>query len=357
MFKEKWVEPGLHGYCHPLKWRQSENALIVDGKDFSLDDEIYKSQEIFKKLIGKEALIFQWTGDCLPDKAALSRVDKLGILNINGGDCLYDETYDSLLHVSPLYRNIGPYVQVYTSASNENIYTNQWKGPFYGFRNVIQTFEKTEHPRRLVPVNIYYHWYTGELAASVQALREIFDWCDSQALIPIDTTYYVKSVLGFKSAKIVENQEGWHISKHGHLKTLRFENEKRTPVVSRETGIMGYVREDEVLYLHLHDQKDIFIQWEGSSDSPQTMDSTSKANPYLHQSTCVVHDWTFESMQNGQKLNIELWGHRPSEITFKHLNTKIIPQTGVTIDQAGPFTTIKINPEGHQSLSLSCLNE
>lgn len=37
------------------------------------------------------------------------------------------------------------YFQVYSAMQNENIYTDEWKGPFYGYQNVIQTFELTEN--------------------------------------------------------------------------------------------------------------------------------------------------------------------------------------------------------------------
>ena len=46
--------------------------------------------------------------------------------------------------------------QVFAPNQNENVYTNEWRGPFYGFERVIETFEFTETPRRLKPINIYF---------------------------------------------------------------------------------------------------------------------------------------------------------------------------------------------------------
>jgi hypothetical protein len=44
---------------------------------------------------------------------------------------------------------------------NENVYTNLWISPFWGYINVIQTFELIENPRRLKSISIYYHFYTS----------------------------------------------------------------------------------------------------------------------------------------------------------------------------------------------------
>jgi hypothetical protein len=40
----------------------------------------------------------------------------------------------------------GGHLQIYAPVTNENIYTNLWHGPFYGFERVIETFEMTDAP-------------------------------------------------------------------------------------------------------------------------------------------------------------------------------------------------------------------
>ena len=52
---------------------------------------------------------------------------------------------------------------------NENVYTNDWTGPFYGFRDVIDTFRMTGEPRRLKPINLYYHTYSASKVAALKA--------------------------------------------------------------------------------------------------------------------------------------------------------------------------------------------
>ena len=82
-------------------------------------------------------------------------------------------------NIGPSGVNYGPYFQVYAPVQNENIYTNLWTGPFWGFLNVIQTFELTENPRRLKPISIY-HFYSGQKLASLNALKRVYEWAISR---------------------------------------------------------------------------------------------------------------------------------------------------------------------------------
>ncbi len=66
--------------------------------------------------------------------------------------------------------------QVFATNQNENIYTNLWHGPYYGFERVIETYELTEKPYRFKAVNIYYHSYSGTKVASLRALRKVYDY-------------------------------------------------------------------------------------------------------------------------------------------------------------------------------------
>lgn len=45
---------------------------------------------------------------------------------------------------------------------------------FYGFERVIETFEFTETPRRLKPINIYFHTYLTTKLAGMRSLDKVF---------------------------------------------------------------------------------------------------------------------------------------------------------------------------------------
>ena len=73
----------------------------------------------------------------------------------------------------------------------------------------LETFKQTEipslidsTPRRILPMNIYYHFYSGEKKVALRALKEIYDYAISQKITPVFTTKYISVVEGFLSGKI-----------------------------------------------------------------------------------------------------------------------------------------------------------
>jgi polysaccharide biosynthesis protein PelA len=341
LFAPEWIEAGLHGYGHPLKWQERQLALRTPGKKFSLEDEIGLSLQIFEKTIpGKKTILFQWTGDCMPTEEAIEVCEKYQLININGGDSMFDQTFNSYIHVAPLYRQVGKQIQVYSSASNENIYTNEWQGPFYGFRNVIETFIRTESPKRISPINVYYHFYSGEMVASVKALQEVFEWANQQTLTPIKTTDYVKSVHAFLKAKFETTEHGWLCKDTTDLRTLRFENETRVPEVSLKRGVMGYLRKENHLYVHLYPSDHHEIYWTSQTEQPR-----------LEQATCIVNQWSLDD----KGLSVELWGSRPAVLTFQNLNHKFLPSGNLILEQEASTTRIRLHPQGHEKIFLRCL--
>ena len=44
--------------------------------------------------------------------------------------------------------------------ANENLFTDLWRRDFNGLENVIETYKRTENPRRLQCANLYYHFYS-----------------------------------------------------------------------------------------------------------------------------------------------------------------------------------------------------
>jgi polysaccharide biosynthesis protein PelA len=344
IFSQPWVENALHGYGHPLKWQKRVLAIKPKGRPFSLKDEFEKSLEIFTELISESSSdIFLWTGDCFPGDDALAYLSKLKIRNMNGGDTLYDKSYDSYTSVAPYYRSVGPYYQIYTSASNENIYTNEWAGPFSGFRNVIKTFERTETPRRTCPVNIYYHWYSGERKASLNALKNVYEWADSQTLTPIFAGHYIDIVHGFISTDIIRDKNTWLIKNNHALKTIRFENEIRNPVVNKKNNILGYCRNKGRLYIHLGPNKESKIEF--------LKEKTKQ--PMLKKANAMIKDINF--LAHG--VVIDLWSIRDIKITLSHLDKKIVEEKNIKISYIKDDVIISIGPQKDKRILLKWMEK
>lgn len=89
-------------------------------------------------------------GNTAPSAEALAISDAAGLLNMNGGDTAITRSNPSLTEVRSWGLRKGGHLQIYAPVTNENIYTNLWHGPFYGFERVIETFEMTDAPRSSV---------------------------------------------------------------------------------------------------------------------------------------------------------------------------------------------------------------
>ena len=217
----------------------------------------YLNQNILKD--GKRVKIYQWTGDCRPFADAIKMTKALGIRNINGGDSRFDNQTPSFTTVAPLSREDKEQFQPYTSNANDNIYTNRWTGPFYGYKFVRQTFEQTERPtlvktipRRLSPINIYYHYYSGEKRQSLDALKEVYDYALKQEIIPIFTSKYAAMVDGFYSGKIsLLPDAAWEFRDYEECRTVRFDDCQFYPDMEKSQGILGFFHWEKFLYLHL----------------------------------------------------------------------------------------------------------
>ncbi len=255
------VEPATHMFSHPFVWYKikpdgsldSKYRLDVPGYRFSLDSDIKGSLDfITQKLLPKgkaPARLIFWSGDCMPTIKVLHYVYSHDYLAINGGDTYITRDHPWMSYIAPLGIKKGAYWQVYTGQQNENVYTNEFHGPFWGFKKVIQTFEMTDKPRRFKPVNIYYHFYSGSKRATLKALQYVFDWAMKHPLIPMYASDYIKKVLGFYDASLALGPKGeWIIAGVKDVRSVRLQTKE--PKGIRGDGYVGRSRTKTALYLH-----------------------------------------------------------------------------------------------------------
>lgn len=234
------VEIASHSYSHPFYWRALAKAqrsagyegralnLVLPGYTFDLQAEIPGSAAYIDARLappGKKTRVFLWTGDTVPTAEAVETADRAGLLNMNGGDTLVTRSAPSLTQVAGLGLRRGAGFQVFAPNQNENVYTNNWTGPYYGYRRAIETFELTETPRRLKPINVYYHAYSASKQASLAALHHVYGWALAQQVVPVYASDYIRKVLDFESLAIARDlraaQPTWRVRGAGELRTLR----------------------------------------------------------------------------------------------------------------------------------------
>ena len=234
------VEPATHTFTHTFFWGKIKNGnlkpeyrLKPKGYKYSISYETkgmldFINKNLIDKNNPKKAKTVFWSGDCGPRKNVLSFIYKNNILAINGGDTTINNVEPWLTLVAPFGLARGEYYQIYTGEQNENVFTNDWIGPFWGFKKVVQTFKLTDKPRRFKPIDIYYHLYSGSKKASLNALRYVFDWVLKQDnIMPIFTSNYIPKVMDYYTVSMANERNNWLISGMKDLKTIRLETKKQ----------------------------------------------------------------------------------------------------------------------------------
>jgi hypothetical protein len=202
---------------------------------------------------GKRTGLYLWSGDTTPFPGAIRAVRRAGVRNLNGGDSRLDAEYPSVAYVPPISRLAGSERQIYAANSNENTYTNDWTGPYYGFFMLEHTLANTETPRRLKPFNLYYHMYSGEKPAALAAVRHFLDLARRGRVIPVKASHYAAVADDFFGVEIVQvDLFSWAVSRRGALATVRFDAADQLSVdLARSAGVMGSTRHGGSLYVAL----------------------------------------------------------------------------------------------------------
>ena len=260
------VEAATHTFSHPYNWAAASAGdneesdryrLPINGYSFTLEREIAGSANYINSRLlpeGKKATVVLWTGNCVPTPEAVALATSAGLLNMNGGDTLISELDHSLTKVMGMGVRLGNgEYQVFAPITNENIFTNLWTGPFYGYRRVIESFKKTERPRRLKPIGIYYHFYSGAKHASLKALQTVYDWTLGQEINPMFASEYIRKVLAYQQVGIARDGNGqWKISGMDEIKTLRLPPGMGWPQrTDQARGIAGWRQLHDGVYLHI----------------------------------------------------------------------------------------------------------
>jgi len=301
IYQIPWIEPASHTLSHPFFWGQADENLKrkkekhlskIDKKkvskksekhyhlpipnyEFNLKSETKESVNFILSLAPKskqkKRIIF-WSGDCLPTKVVLAYCERDGILGMNGGDTTIKKSDPWLSHVAPFGLQREEYWQIYTAQQNENVYTHDWLGPFWGYRGVIETFKMTEEPYRLKPINIYYHFYSGSKLASFTALDEVYSWAMKQKTSKLYASQYIKKARGFYRTAIAKIEGGYEIRNSGCLRTVRFDKKVMVDI-EKSRGVAGFTNHKNSTYVTLDSRENQTIILNENPSAPYLIDS------------------------------------------------------------------------------------
>lgn len=290
-------------------------------KPFDLNLEVLGAIKVVNQFApqDKKVVLYQWSGDCLPNAKAIALTREAKVRNINGGDTRFDNTSDSYAWVRPISRQLENQIQVYASASNENLYTHLWKSDFYGFINLTKTFENTDSPIRIKPINLYYHMYSGEKQPGVSAIQKNIEFIRKQNIAPITASHFAAIVDGFYSTKIEELSDNrFRIVNRGHMQTFRLDNAVfRSVDFERSKGVIGQRHLQGSLYIYLdHNVQTPII---ALKDVDQAILEPESKLPYLIESR-----WLISNLQNSSDgLQMQVYGWGKGEMRWR------VPEDGV----------------------------
>lgn len=349
LFEMDNVETSSHSYTHPYAWKAevreskeyAEDFVIgqyeVAGYKFDAQYEIVGSCDYISENLApleKPCKVLFWSGMCDPTEEQVAIADKAGILNMNGGDSVFDASRNSYFGVSPLYRALGEHNQIYTGQANENILTGLWTGPFFGFRNIIETMKRTGSPRRLMPIDIYYHFYSGEKFASLKALEDVYEWALTQDTARVYASAYIKMVNGYLGAEVQKISANKFVFwNYADCLSVRLDGPDKVPDLAKCQNVLGYDIQPEGIFVHLIP---------GTMKADLILTADKKVNdrlPYLKNASGWVRD--FERTANGVRFELECFSKGKFDLGGLRPNRKF-----KLIRKDGPPLEISTNSEG-----------
>ena len=212
----------------------------------------------------------------------------------------------TLLDVTPMLRPQGNHLQVYAPVINENVYTNDMTGPYWGFRRVIETFKLTDEPRRLKPIDIYYHFYSAGRPASLNALKDVYAYARSQRTLPLFASEYSRIARNWYDAGIARRLDGgWQITGATHMRTLRLPPALGWPDIAASSGVVGVSDLRPGRYVALSGEPRVTLQLQrGEPSTPYVRRSNGRITQWLNSGG----DVTLEMAAEHVPLEIELAG-------------------------------------------------
>ncbi len=350
------VEVASHTYSHPFYWADAELGIKVPGRVVGLQipgyeyndaREITGARDYIDKLApaGKKTKILLWSGNTEPLATPVRLAYEAGLLNMNGGFTTISKAEPSMTLVAPFGMMKGDYFQAYAPMQNENVYTNSWTGPFYGFERVIETFEMTDKPLRLKPANIYYHTYIATKRASIASLHKVYGWAQGeikqQRLHPVHVSEYLERVLDWRRATVAVTDEGLELRGGQHLRQWRIDKAASLPAVNANAGIAGFVGHESVNFVHA---SRAVVKFAAPGAAP------SKAQIRLESANAKLVSW--QATSNGQQFSFD--GHLPLHARLFAPGCELASGSGLRATRQGDMLDIEGQSIGKTSFLLRC---
>jgi hypothetical protein len=353
------VEAASHSYSHPFVWidndveylpqyprRNLELKPTINYPKISAEREVagsihYIEDQLLPK--GEKVKIMLWSGNCRPSTEALDWCTKLGIENMNGGGAAVTSKRTSLANVPPRSMSWDGRLQINSAMQNEYVFTRDWNGPFFGgFRQVIQTFERTETPRRLCPVDLYCHFYSTQHLSSLRALKDILDWSLAQNLQPVTASEYAAIVRDCRDTAILRRSDGaWLFSNAGKCQTFRSPESLGTPQGISNGNIRGYYEVGAETYAHGNGQMKNWVLYTDYNNQNRTLPHLVFSNTPILSFESNPSFMKFKLAKIYKTSSLALAGLKPNQ-TFLMTNS-LNKENQISADEKGELRLLQLS--------------
>lgn len=309
------VEPASHTYSHPFDWRKGDlvprDSGGFDRTDIDIQQELNHSVDFIDRFLtpkDKRCDIILWSGRCNPGEAAVRRTRELGIINMNGGETVYDEKHPFIAGILPVTRQVGNETQYHVSAAGDFYFTGSWTRDYDGMKNLVWYFDHTDSPRRLRAMNVYFHFYLAERQPGIDGLKIAFDHVRAQRPAPMYASEYARVLRDYLNTQVGKRPDGsYWVGNLGDLRTIRIDQDASVNL-ERSTGVLGYTRHNKSLYISLDDSKEHII----------VLGEATPRKPWVSFATHYLDEWKVRA----DGVDFLLRGQGPAVLTLENLEPK-----------------------------------
>lgn len=353
MFALDNVELASHTFSHPFFWdtrvefkkKLYGDSLPVPNYTLNYDREISGSVNYINTHLApknKKVKVFLWSGLANPTPDIVEKTKKLGLYNVNGGNTfvLYDAPHLSSVYPH-LYWNEDA-VQVYAPIINENLYTDLWTENFSGYKRVIETFKLLGSPRRLKPMSVYYHMYSGAYPGTLKALQEVYQWLENTPHTPLYLSEFAQRAQHYYETGIARSisNDGWYISSTG-VRSLRIGKKWYLGGASR--GVAGYNSGTDGNYVTLIAPRAVLFLSKKPSNKPALLSANG-----------VIENWQYSPTG----LTISVNSHIPLKMKLRAADKCQLTQQGqlITAKTEKSYLLLTAKKKGRFTFALTCSN-
>lgn len=316
MYRLPNVEIASHGATHFFDWVGGDPVVVNPDSypyqiayqpvDLALDcwaTKLFIERNLAPP--GKKCEVYYWTGATNPDIPALEAVWRAGMHNLNGGDPIYDSEHDSIASLCPISTPGGlgsnladsPYRQFQTSGRNDYLYTLFLTGDWAGQRKLLEHFRYTDEPYRILPMNLYFHYFSGLKQVSVDAVRYVLESVAAMEPAMMWPSQYLEIAEDFYQTNIrrvgTGDRPAWEVENRGSLREIRLSG-TRTVDILASTGVVGFS----------HFQGNTYVHLDGRPTRRLVLGSPGAA--YVERCTAFIDEGRLE--QGGMRLKIRAFG-------------------------------------------------